>query len=136
MITVRRSRITVHRILRADALRVWDLLVDTARWTEWGPSVRAVDYPERWIRLGSSGRVRTALGFWMPFVITEFDDGIHWAWRVAGIAATGHRLDVLDHGLCRLAFEIPRWAFPYASVCLLALQRIARIIEAPRVGSP
>ncbi|NTV43649.1 MAG: hypothetical protein HGA63_10160 [Syntrophobacteraceae bacterium] len=129
MIRAYRSHVEVDRIMKATAPRLWDLLVDTTRWKEWGPSVRAVDCPDRWIRLGSLGRVRTTLGFWVPFLVTEFDEGRYWAWRVSGIAATGHRLDILNHDLCRLTFEVPLWAFPYASVCMLALNRIARIVE-------
>ncbi len=129
MIRIHHCRIEVDRVMEAAAPRVWDLIVDTTRWKEWGPSVRAVECADRWIRLGSSGRVLTALGFWVPFLVTEYDEGRYWAWRVSGIAATGHRLNILNHDLCRLTFEVPLWASPYATVCLLALNRIARIVE-------
>ncbi len=135
MIRLRNRHVDVDRILRAPASQVWELLVDTNRWGEWGPSVRAVECAHRRITLGSSGRILTALGFWVEFLVIDYDEGRHWAWSVSGIRATGHRLDVLNHDLCRLAFEIPLWAMPYSSVCLMALRRIAGIVESsPATG--
>lgn len=135
MIGVCRSHVDVDRVLRAPAPQVWNLLVDTKRWSEWGPSVRATECAQRRITIGSSGRVLTALGFWLEFLVTEFDEGRYWAWSVSGIRATGHRLDILSHDACRLTFEIPLWAMPYASVCLIALRRIAGIVESsPAIG--
>lgn len=112
----------------ATAEEVWNLLVDTERWPEWGPSVLAVDCRERFIRAGTVGRLRTPLGIWIPFVITDFDPPRQWRWRVAGVPATGHRIESLDAERTRLVFELPAIAFPYAGVCLLAGRRIARLI--------
>jgi hypothetical protein len=101
----------------APAEAVWNLLVDTGRWPEWGPSVLAVDCRERLIRAGTVGRLRTPLGIWIPFVITDFDAPRLWRWRVAGMPATGHRIESLDAERTRLVFELPAIAFPYAAVC-------------------
>lgn len=108
---------------------VWTLLIDTQRWPEWGPTVRAVESPERFIRLGTKGWVRTPLGFWVPFEITEFEPLRQWRWRVVGVPATGHRVEALGDGRTRLVFELPAIAFPYAAVCRIAGLRIARMAE-------
>jgi hypothetical protein len=90
--------------------------------------VLAVDCRERLIRAGTVGRLRTPLGIWIPFVITDFDAPRLWRWRVAGMPATGHRIESLDAERTRLVFELPAIAFPYAAVCRLAGRRIARLI--------
>ncbi len=113
--------------INAPCDRVWSLLVDTTRWHEWGPSVTAVDCPRRYIQLGTRGRVRTPLGLWIPFQVTEFETGKSWSWKVAGIPATGHRVEPVTGGKCRLVFEIPLLAAPYGAVCHLAARKIATL---------
>ena len=108
---------------------VWDIFVDTARWREWGPSVREVACPERKIRAGSTGRVRTPLGFWVPFEVTDFAPLRRWSWKVGGVPATGHRVDEGPSGKSFVVFEVPLVAFPYGLVCLVAARRIARLAE-------
>lgn len=107
----------------------WDVFVDTSRWTEWGPSVTAVDAPDRRLRAESRGRVRTPVGIWVPFTVTRFDDGRSWAWTVAGIPATTHLVEPVAGG-CRVTFEVPALAAPYALVCRAALRRIERLCHA------
>lgn len=107
---------------------VWSLLVDTASWPKWGPSVLAVDYPERFIKSGAAGRLLTPLGIWVSFVITGFDPPRQWRWRVAGVPATGHRVEPLGPDRTRLVFELPAFAFPYAIVCRVAGRRISNLI--------
>jgi hypothetical protein len=119
--------VKVARVIDAPANQVWHWLTDTRQWPRWGPSVREVECAERHIRHGSTGRVRTVLGLWAPFTITDFDDGRYWSWRVYGLPATGHRLEALGPGRCRLTFEIPAMAAPYAAVCKIALARIAHL---------
>lgn len=119
----------VTRKIDAPCERVWEILTDTRLWPRWGPSVIAVDASERWIKGGLTGRVKTALGFWVPFEITKFEPPVYWHWKVAGIPATGHRLRRLEAGCCELVFEIPYGAFPYAVVCRQAAGRIARLAE-------
>jgi len=72
---------------------------------------------------------RTALGWRVPFEITEYKEGRFWFWRVAGIRATGHLVVPLEVGRCRLIFTVPIWAAPYAAVCLLGLIRIQRLLQ-------
>jgi len=121
--------ISVSRKIDASAERVWDLITDTKRWPEWGPSVRAVECSERRIRQHSQGRVQTALGFWAPFVVTEFVAEHYWAWQVFSVRATGHRVEPLDQCCCKLSFDMPLAAAPYGLICRLALARIAGLVE-------
>ena len=113
----------------APASAAWELLTDTARWPEWGPSVSRVDSAEQFIGPGSSGRVQTIIGVWLPFRVTEFVAGQRWDWEVAGIPATGHRVESLGPDLCRVVFEVPLLTAPYLAVCRLAAQRIRSILE-------
>ncbi|WP_152041100.1 SRPBCC family protein [Salinigranum salinum] len=124
-------RLAVSRIVDAPADEVWELLTDTTRWPEWGPSVAAVDCSERSIAQGTRGRLRVAgVGVWVPFVVdsyTDHGDERRWTWTVARVPATGHRVDALD-GQCRVTFEVPLLAAGYVPVCRRALDRIARLV--------
>ena len=93
-------------------------------------TVRAVRCSRRRIQLGSEGSVQTPLGFWLPFLITEFVPGAYWAWKVASIRATGHGVRPLGAGRCELIFELPVLAAPYALICRVAANRIARLLAA------
>lgn len=117
----------VRRNVEATPEFVWELLTDTLRWPEWGPSVTAVQCGTRYIAGGSRGRVKTALGLWLPFTVTEFIQRHFWAWRVAGIPATGHRVEALGDSRTLVTFEVPAPAAPYLIVCRAALKRIAAI---------
>jgi len=48
------------------------------------PSVRGVDAPTRFITAGMHGRVQTTPGLWVPFEITDWEEGCYRHWRVAG----------------------------------------------------
>jgi hypothetical protein len=108
---------------------MWRLITDTQTWPSWGPSVQAVDCEDRFIHAGSSGRIRTPVGIWVPFVVGIFETGSYWNWRVAGIPATGHRVESVGPNQCRLTFTVPAWAFAYGLVCHLALLRIDRRLK-------
>ena len=116
------------RRLDAPANRVWRLITDTRTWSEWGPSVHAVDCKDRYIRTGSSGRICTPVGVWVPFVVGTVEPESYWDWRVARVAATGHRVEPLGPNRCRLTFTVAGWAFGYGLVCRLALIRIDRLL--------
>ena len=130
--------ITVSRVIPTSAENVWELLTDTVRWTEWGPSIKAVQCKDRYIRFGSRGRIRTVFGIWAPFVITEWTYRHYWSWHVFNIRATGHRIESINANCCRLAFEVPLWAAPYVVICKLAADRMARCLEPPfgTIGKP
>lgn len=120
----------VSTTIQAPAETVWGILTDTSLWPTWGPSVRAVRCQDRFIGPASRGEVLTPLGSWLPFRVTNFEQGVSWSWNVAGVGATGHRVEKLTEQSCRLVFEIPLWAAPYAAICKLAAARIARLAGA------
>jgi hypothetical protein len=121
-------RLEVSRPVDAPPAATWAVLTDTATWPRWGPSVRAVESTDREITAGTRGRVQTAAGVWLPFAVDTCADR-RWTWRVAGVTATGHRVDRLGPARSRAVFEVPLWAAPYALVCWVALGRIARLAE-------
>jgi hypothetical protein len=112
-------RVEVAEEIDAPAERLWDLLTDTRRWPEWGPMVSGVVCDDRRIRTGTTGTVETAVGVDLPFEVTSCV-GFRWTWAVAGIDATGHRVEPLN-GRCRVVFEVPLPAAGYAPVCAVAL---------------
>ncbi|WP_254837642.1 SRPBCC family protein [Natronomonas marina] len=116
--------------IAAPADRVWELLVDTERWPEWGPTVAAVESPTRRIEAGTTGHVRIrGIGARVPFEIRCFDaEAMRWRWDVAGVPATGHRVAASGDG-CRVEFEIPFAAAGYAPVCRRACRKIKRLAE-------
>lgn len=126
------EQLTTAVAINVPATAAWELLIDTRRWPEWGPSVARVDCTDRCIGPGTVGRVQTAFGPWLSFQITEFVAGQYWHWKVAGIAATGHRVLSIGPSLCRVVFEVPVLAAPYLYVCRLAAQRIKTILEEER----
>lgn len=115
-------RLVVSRRIDTPRDRVWDLFRDTERWPEWGPSVGAVECDTRYVDTGTSGRVKTPIG-WIPFEVTTCVD-YRWTWAVAGVPATGHRVEAVGPDACRAAFEMPPLAGPYAVVCRRALTRL------------
>jgi hypothetical protein len=125
--------IEVGLLVRAAADEVWKALVDTSRWVEWGPSILAVESTERFLTALSSGRVRSILGFSVPFAVTRFKPGRTWSWRVFGITATSHTVESLGASRSRLIFGVPIPAFPYLFVCLIAIRRLAALIESDPV---
>ncbi len=129
LITVGGGFLKVHRDIRSSCEQLWSLITDTTQWPLWGPSVTGVKCRDRYIRAGSEGEVKTVAGLWMTFRITAYEEKKYWSWRVSGIPATGHRVEPLGLDLCRLVFEVPLLASAYAPVCVLALKRIADILE-------
>jgi uncharacterized protein YndB with AHSA1/START domain len=117
--------LTVDRRIAAPPAAVWELLIDLDAWPRWGPTIRSatLDEPYRELAQGVTGTVRTPLPVDVPFVITEFDPGRHWAWTVAGIPATSHRVEPLGDG-SRASIAVPLWAPAYLTVCAIALRRI------------
>jgi hypothetical protein len=123
-----RLTLDVGTHIDAPVSRVWRLITDTQTWTCWGPSLKEVDSPERFIRAGLAGRIRTPFGIWAPFTIETFEPEQYWDWRVGGVAATGHRVNSLGTNQCRLTFTVPLWAAGYIVVCRVALNRIKRLL--------
>jgi hypothetical protein len=129
-----RRWVVTERFARPPA-DAWDRLVDTAAWPEWGPSVAAVEASERHVVAGTTGRVRVArLGVWLPFEVTGCADR-RWTWRVAGVPATGHRVEAVagSHGSV-VGIEVPPVAAPYVPVCRCAVDRIAGLAQSVPSG--
>jgi uncharacterized protein YndB with AHSA1/START domain len=122
------TTLSFSKLLDVPPARAWRLITDTQTWPVWGPSVQEVECNDRYIRAGSSGRVRTPVGIWMPFVIDSFEPEAYWDWCVAGVPATGHRVEPVGPNRCRLTFTVPTWAFGYGLICRLALMRIDRLL--------
>ena len=121
-------RIRVTGEIAAPAAEVWEILVDTRRWPEWGPSIRRVECDPPRIAAGIRGRVLTVAGLWLPFEITRCEEGRSWDWKVAGVAATGHEVAPLAPGSCRVTFTVPLLAAPYVVVVRAALERLRAIV--------
>jgi hypothetical protein len=107
----------------AEALR------DTHGWPDWGPAISAVESDDRYVTRGTTGRVRVG-GAWVPFRVTACN-GRRWEWRVAGLPATGHRVDSYAGGpeRSRVVIEVPAVAAWYVPVCRRALDRFAALVE-------
>lgn len=129
MVRLEHNRIVIGLTIDCTAEDAWRLLTDTQQWPRWGPSVVRVSCEQRYIGPDSKGRVKTALGFWVPFTITEYRDHEFWSWRIGRFAATGHRLKIEDDRTCLVAFDMPWWALPYLIVCRIALGRIRRMLS-------
>lgn len=123
------KRFRISAEIAAPAAAVWELLADTRRWPEWGPSIRKVESRPPRIRSGAVGRVQTVLGPWLRFEVTSFAEGRSWDWKVAGAAATGHEVVALGPDRCRVTFTVPWIAAPYAVVVAAALRRVRAIVE-------
>lgn len=146
-------RLELSREIAAPAETVWSLFTDTDYWTDWGPTISAVELDDNVdaadtdavdtadadaarittgadldgtrITAGTTGRVRVA-GVWLPFSITTCGD-YRWTWSVARIPATGHRVEPLGPNRCRAVFELSPLAVGYAPVCRVALRRLDRL---------
>ncbi len=122
--------IPVNRRLEAPAAAVWRALTDIRAWPEWGPSVTAarLDGGGHRLRDGSSGRVQTVLGVWVPFRVTEWEEGRRWAWSVAGVPATSHGVEAADGtGASEATIGVPLWAPAYVPLCWVGLGRLERV---------
>ena len=128
MITYSGGRIYVDGSTPAKREDVWNVLTDTTLWPSWGPSVATVECEQRYIRAGSQGKVRTTVGFWLPFKVSSYEELHFWGWQVGGIEATGHRL-AQDGKNCRIIFDMPWWSAPYSFICLRAIGRIIDLAE-------
>ena len=129
-IELRPPTASVDRDIAAAPSAAWNVLVDLAAWPLWGPSVRRAVLRDGAVELGlgARGDVWTVVGVRLPFVITEFEPGHRWSWRVAGVPATGHQVTAAAGG-CRVRFEVPWWATAYLPVCAAALTRIDTLVR-------
>lgn len=82
-----------------------------------------LDAPHAELALHATGSVQTPLLVAVPFEVTEFEPGRQWAWKVAGVPATRHRVDPVGSGT-RVSISVPWWSAPYLTVCSVAVRRI------------
>lgn len=135
MINYSSGELFISREYDVAASQVWDIITDTELWPVWGPSLTSVTCSHRCITAGSSGRVRTIAGIWLPFTITTFRHMEFWGWRIGRFHATGHQVTSLGPHRCRLAFLMPWWAAFYLPVCAVALQRIQKLTREDGISS-
>ena len=102
---------------------VWDLISCFEHWPSWGVTITAVEPSTGRVRTGLQGRVKTVAGPWLPFEILDVIEGESWDWKVAGIPATGHRVEPNGEG-CRVTFTVPIWAPFYLPILTRALHLI------------
>ncbi|MGM0447662.1 MAG: SRPBCC family protein [Methanobacteriota archaeon] len=123
------ATLVVGRDVDAPAEPTAKALRDTRRWPDWSPSVRGVESADRYVQTGTIGRVRVA-GVWVPFRVTAATR-LRWDWAVAGVPATGHRVERYsgEPDRCRAVIEVPLLAAPYVPVCRRALDRFAALVE-------
>lgn len=124
------TALAVGRDVAAPPESTAETLRDTRRWPEWSPSIDGVESADRYVETGTTGRVRVA-GVWTPFRVTAATR-LRWDWRVAGIPATGHRVDRYPgrSDRCRVVVEVPLVAAAYVPACRRALDRFAALVEA------
>jgi uncharacterized protein YndB with AHSA1/START domain len=132
--------LTVERRLAATPSAVWTALVDTRCWSQWGPSLSAatVDGGGTVIGAGATGRVKTVVGVWLPFQITEWEEGRRWAWKVGGVPATAHEVRADPHRTpgSLATIEVPWWAGAYGALCWVALGRLGEAALDRGVADP
>jgi hypothetical protein len=88
------DRPSLRRSLQARGPRppddVWDRYLRPARWPEWSPQIRKVDYPSAFLSAGTPGVVHGPGGIRIHFRILDVNPGAairDWSWSVttAGI---------------------------------------------------
>jgi uncharacterized protein YndB with AHSA1/START domain len=126
-------RYAVSREYDAPPAAAWRLLANTEHWATWGPSVSDVHPGDATVREGLTGEVQVVGGPWVPFEITDVSvdetAGVRrWAWSVARIPATGHRVERTETG-CKVGFEVPLLAGGYVPVCQRALGDLAEALD-------
>ena len=67
----------------ASAADAWARYTQPARWSQWAPHIREVDYPHPVVTPGTSGRVSGPPGLVAVFTIDAVDETSRsWAWSV------------------------------------------------------
>jgi hypothetical protein len=125
-------KLTVEASGAAGPDTVWDRYVHPARWHEWSPQIRSVDYPDPTIADGGRGTVHGPCGVGVAFEILAVDHETRcWTWRVtvAGVTLVlGHDVFAQPSG-SRTTLEIAGPApvvIGYAPIARVALGRLVR----------
>ncbi len=126
-------RIEVSRVIDTPVERAWEILTDTERWPDWGPTVTAVHADRRFIRTGTTGEIQVLDGPWISFRITGCEE-YRWTWDVADVPATGHRVESVAGERSRVVFELHPLAAGYVPVCSRALSNVESIVGGDRAA--
>ncbi|MGK5684166.1 SRPBCC family protein [Actinoplanes sp. URMC 104] len=62
---------------------VWESYVRPARWPEWSPQIRSVDYPVPMLQPGTGGTVHGPLGLPVHFKVLKVRAPYAWSWTVS-----------------------------------------------------
>jgi hypothetical protein len=130
----------VHREITARGPQspdeVWDRYVRPARWPQWSPQIRGVDYAHEFLIPGASGRVRAPLGVPLPFRVLAVDDADparrSWRWRAGALGVhleLEHVVEPAPGGpggtVTRLVMTGPApLVLPYVPLAWVALRRL------------
>ena len=86
------ARPVLRRQIGADGPRaaddVWDRYVRPARWPEWSPQIRSVDYPRELLAAGTSGVVHGPAGLRVRFQVIDVAPGQpvrSWLWSASAL---------------------------------------------------
>ena len=125
-------RLSASGSLPAD--EAWQRYTRPARWTEWAPHLREIDYSEPVIRPGTSGRVTGVGGVVAEFQIDAVDEKARtWSWSVRSgpLGVSFDRgVNVAPSGLDQLstAWLVARGLWPvvlgYAPIARYSLGRL------------
>ncbi|GAB2586564.1 hypothetical protein Aab01nite_51410 [Paractinoplanes abujensis] len=112
-----------------DAADVWDRYVRPARWAEWSPQIRSVDYAEPELRERTGGVVHGPFGVRARFFVARVSPPQSWLWDVfvAGAAVElSHRVEPVAEGTrTTLTIRGPGpLVLPYVPLARLALRRL------------
>ena len=119
--------------------RVWGLISQPDRWSEWSPHVRGAEglgSPE--VVEGRQGSVVLRGGLRIAARITQVSPGESWSWQVAGLRVR-HAVRPASGGGSRIEHAVegsaPPWslvAIAYAPIVGLIAQNIARVADRNR----
>lgn len=118
---------------RRDPGDVWDGYVRPARWPEWSPQIRSVDYARERLAPATTGVVRGVGGVLVPFEVLAVSESDvrsrSWTWRarVLGVALEFTHVVEPDAAgtVTRLLVTGPLpLVLPYLPVARLALHRL------------
>lgn len=129
-------KVTVSASGPADPDAVWDRYIHPARWSEWSPQIRSVEYPDESLSPGGLGTVHGPCGVAVTFEILDVDDEKRcWSWQVKilGIALTldhdvrARDVNGVSGSLTTLDINGPGpLVIGYAPIARLALSRLVR----------